>query len=482
METKQRQVAVIGGGISGLTTAWLLRKAGVDVRLFDAASSVGGCMRTDHRAGFLLEKGPFNVMVRDPAFEALMDDVAGEVEVVPADRAAKRRYIYRRGAIHVLPSNPIALATTKLLSPRGRVRLMTGLVASRRGGPFEETLEQVAVRRFGPEVADTFISAAVSGIYAGDIGKLTLKACFPGVARVDREARSIIGFGLAKALGSIGHRKNRKRRRWRGLVSLDGGLGALSDALGRRLGSDLLTGCQVRQIKRNGTGHDVTFQDEAGTTQTQSFRQVVIALSASGAGQLLAPALPEAGDQLGSIESASMVVINLGFHREDVGHPLDGFGFLVPRNEPDFPLMGMLWADSVFPHHAPRDRRLLRVFIGGARDRSAVGRSADELVDTAIGAVRDLLQIRGEPCLVDICRHKSAIPQYHQGHTEKIARIRSAVDSVPGLHLVGNYLEGVSLNDCVRLGARVAGEVAQEVNGLQDSDTTVNNMEEVNAS
>ena len=482
MGTEPRQVAVIGGGISGLTTAWLLKKAGVDVCLLEAAPVVGGCMRTDRRDGFLLEKGPFNVMVRDPAFESLLEDLSDDVAVVSADRAAKRRYIYRRGALCALPGNPLALATTRLLSLRGRLRLLAGLVVSRRGGPFDETLEQAATRRFGREVADTFISAAISGIYAGDISQLTLKACFPNVARIDREVRSIIGFGLGKALGSMRNRKKRRPRRWRGLVNFDGGLGALSDALGKRLGPDHLVGCQVRKIERTNVGHDVTFQRGSEGVQTLSFRQIVVALSASGASRLLTPVLPEVGNLLGTIESATMVVLNLGFRRDDVGHPLDGFGFLVPRNEPDFPLMGMLWADSVFPHHAPEGRRLLRVFIGGPRDPSAADRSDAELVGMTMEAVRELLQLHGDPCLVDICRHKAAIPQYHQGHTEKIARIRGAVGRVPGLHLVGNYLEGVSLNDCVRVAARVADEVAQEANSHRGVGAAARNMEEVIAS
>lgn len=482
MGTEPRQVAVIGGGISGLTAAWLLKKAGVDVCLLEAAPVVGGCMRTDRRDGFLLEKGPFNVMVRDPAFESLLDDVSDDVAVVSADRAAKRRYIYRRGRLCALPGNPIALATTKLLSLRGRLRLITGLIASRRGGPFEETLEQAATRRFGQEVADTFISAAISGIYAGDIGKLTLKACFPNVARIDREVRSIIGFGFGKALGSMRNRKKRRPHRWRGLVSFDGGLGALSDALGKRLGPDLMVGCQVCRIERTSVGHDISFQRGTENVRTQSFRQIVMALSASGASRLLSPALPEVGNLLSTIENATMVVLNLGFRRDDVGHPLDGFGFLVPRNEPDFPLMGMLFSDTVFPHHAPEDRRLLRVFIGGPRDPSAAGRNDAELVGMTLDAVRNLLQLRGDPCLVDICRHRAAIPQYHQGHTEKIARIRDGIGRVPGLHLVGNYLEGVSLNDCVRLAARVADEVAQEANSHRGVGAAARNMGEVIAS
>lgn len=462
MNETPRECVVIGGGISGLTAAWLLKKAGVDVCLMESTATVGGCTQTEHRAGFLLEKGPFNVIVRDPAFEALLDDFSDEIKVITAGPSAKHRYIYRRGSIHRVPSHPFALATSKLLSVRGRARLLTGLLLSARAGPFEQTIEQAATRRFGSEAADTLVSAAISGIFAGDTRKLSVDACFPSVRRIDREARSLIGYGLTAAMKSMWQRKNRPKRRWRGMVSLDGGLGALTGALGRRLGADLMTQCQVRKLERNANGHEVTFQAENGETRTVQCRHVFSALTAAATARLLQPTLPEAGNVLASIESASMVVLNLGFRREDVGHPLDGFGFLVPNCEAEFPLMGVLWSDSAFPHHAPADRRLLRVFIGGSRDPSAVARSDDELIATAMGALRELLSVKGDPCLIDVCRHKSTIPQYHEGHREKIERLRAVVGCVPGLHLIGNYLEGVSLNDCIRLSARVAGEVLQE--------------------
>ncbi len=159
---------------------------------------------------------------------------------------------------------------------------------------------------------------------------------------------------------------------------------------------------------------------------------------------------PEMAVITASIQSASLVVLNVGFRRSDIGHPLQGFGFLVPQNEPEFPLMGVLWADSIFPHHAPPDHRLIRVFIGGARDPDAVSRSDDDLLETAMNSLRGLLQLSGDPVLVDVCRYPAAIPQYHVGHAEKIARLRTVVATKPGLHLVGNYLDGVSLNDCVR--------------------------------
>ncbi len=253
MTAQRRDVIVVGGGISGLTTAWRLEKAGIDVCLLEAAPSVGGCSQTKHKDGFLLEQGPFNVMVRDPSFEAMLEELSGSVRVIPADDSSKLRFIYRRGRLHVVPTNPISLLTTALLSFGAKLRLIRGLFWSSRPQAAEETIEQVVTRRLGAEIADTMVSAVVNGILAGDISKLSLPACAPTIARIDGEMRSPIGYGLSKAFGK--RKKPRHKRKWRGLVSIDGGLGALMETLAERLGSDCLTGCRVQSIKADDGGY-----------------------------------------------------------------------------------------------------------------------------------------------------------------------------------------------------------------------------------
>jgi len=468
MSERVREVIVVGGGISGLTTAVQLKKAGVDVCLLEGDSTVGGCTRTERRDGFLLEKGPFNVIVRDPAFEALLDEFADEVRVVTASPAARIRYIYRHGQLHAVPTNPVALATTRLLSFGARCRLLAGLARSPRGGTHEETIEQVATRRFGQEVADTLVSAVISGVFAGDVSELSLRACFPSVADIDAKARSLIGFGLWSAFRS--GRKKKRRRRWRGLVSIDGGLGALTSAMGKRLGEDLLAGCAANDVASADGAYQVAYRTGTGETGSLQCRHLVMAAPVAEAGRLLAPLVPQMTELVSSIRSASLVVLNLGFRRGDVRHPLEGFGFLVPRNEPDFPLMGVLWADSIFPHHALPDHRLIRVFIGGTRDPQAVSQSDEQLVARASDALRDLLQISRGPMLVDVCRYEAAIPQYDLGHADRIDRLRAAMATRPGLYVVGNYLEGVSLNDCVRLATATAHRVIRAV--AEESEST----------
>ncbi|MDO8631864.1 MAG: protoporphyrinogen oxidase [Phycisphaerales bacterium] len=462
MNDDLRDVIVVGAGISGLTAAWNLKKAGMDVLLLEASSEVGGCARTERRDGFLLEKGPFNVMVRDPAFERLLEDVSADVNVIKADRAARSRFIYHGGRLLAVPTNPAALVATRLLSLRGRYRLLRGLITSPPAGDGEDTIAQAATRRFGHEVSDRIVSAAISGIFAGDVRRLSLKACFPGVGRIDSTTRSLFAYGLKSAISAMRTKKAAHRRKWRGLISFDGGIGALTTALARRLAPNLVCNCAVEQVRHQAGVYELTCCTSDGTACTFRCRRLVVGSPVAEAARLLRGMLPEAADILTSIESASLVVLSLGYRRADIGHPLTGYGFLVPQNEQDFPLLGVLWADSIFPQHAPPDHRLIRVFIGGARDPGAVKRSDAELLATATNALRDLLRISGEPVLVDVCRYPAAIPQYHLGHVQKVQRLYNMIEKhgLPagqaGLHLIGNFQAGVSLNDCVRLAAATA--------------------------
>lgn len=471
MSGTTREVIVVGGGVSGLTTAWHLHRLGVDVALLEAEARVGGCTKTERRGGFLLEKGPFNVIVRDPSFQALLEAMADRVNVVTASKAARARFLYRRGRLVKVPADPFSLLFTPLLSPGARLRLVRGLFYSGKGSDEEETIEQVASRRVGVEATDTLISAVVSGIFGGDIHKLSLPACFPSVARVDRQARSLVGYGIAQAFRGGRTKGGKPRRRWRGLVSIDAGLGGLMEALGATLGDDLRTGIAVREIRAlergesDGARYELLCRTNAGNDETWRCRRLVLATPAPASAELLEGLVPDAAADLRGIESVSLCVLNLGFSASDISHDLRGFGFLVPRNEPDLPVMGILWADSIFPHHVPEGKRLIRVFVGGARDPGAVDRNDAQLLDAGMNTARKLLGIRGDPMLVDVSRWREAIPQYYPGHVERIRRVRTAVAARQGLFLVGNYLDGVSLNDCIRLGTVTGERIAEDIAG-----------------
>jgi len=455
-------VIVVGGGICGLTAAWRLMRAGARVRLLEEQDTVGGCIRTEQRDGCLLEKGPFNVLVRDDVFHELLDACADEIEPIRASDEAGARFVLKNGRLHRVPTGPGALVKSPLLSTGAKLHMLIGTLLSPRARQDDPTIAQVAQRRLGAEVADTFISALVAGIFGGDSDKLSLKACFPSVWQFDRSKRSPliyeVGVLRRKKREALEHPERQSRK---GLISFREGLGSLPAWLGRQCGDDLVTNCRVESIKSHDgrfivRAHDVV----TGVSRELSAGHLLVATPASVTADLLRSVCPTAASELGSIPTASLVVLNLVYRATDVGHPMRGYGFLVPGSERGMPVMGVLWADSAFPHHSTPDQRIIRVFLGGTRDPEAVSRSDDELLQISSNALRDLLQIRGEPERADICRWPNSIPQYHCGHTELIERVERELESTPNLHLVGSYLRGVSINDCVRQGIEIGDRIA----------------------
>jgi len=452
---EQGDILVIGAGISGLTVAWKLHQAGRNVRVIDANDTVGGCMRSERRDGYILEKGPFNVMVRDEAFESLLEDFSQDVRVVAANKkAGRRRFILRGDRLLEVPSNPVTLMTSPLLSVRARLRLLRGLLYSAPGDA-NDSIDDAAARRLGPEFAETLVSAMVSGIVAGDSRRLHFQSCFPNLARIDSQVRSPIGFGLRRAIGG---RKTKHQRKWPGLISFENGLGALPEAIAHRLGSRVTTNAAVDVIEPDAAGYTAYFR-HWNLPQTIHCRQIVLATSHAATAALLRGIEPEAANVVGTIDAASLVVLNLGYEATRCGHPMEGYGFLVPRSEEDSPLLGVLFADSVFPHHAPDGRRLVRVFLGGPRDPDAATRSERDLLALARPPLQRILGLASEPDLVDVCRWHHAVPQYERGHGAKLERLETLLQGHPGVHLAGNFVGGVSVNDCIGSAVRLAESV-----------------------
>lgn len=462
-----RDVMVIGAGISGLTTAWRLHRAGVDVGLLEADATVGGVMRSERRDGLILEKGPFNVLVRDDSFHEMLDACQGDVTPVIAAEEAQKRFIYKGGVIHEVPTGPGPLIGSKLLSMPAKVRALTSMLISPRAKEAEPTIDQAARRRLGGEVADIFISSIVAGVFGGDSRNLSLKACFPNAYSFDQNRRSPLLYEMevlkAKKRKLEQHPERKKRK---GLVSFEGGLQSLADWLAGELGDRLETGTRVERIEREGDGYRI-FAQRDGESVEYGAKRIVLATPSEPTAKLLEPHVPDASRLLRGIEHASLVVLNLAFRSEDVGHPMQGYGFLVPRTETSMPVMGVLWADSAFPHHAHQGTRLIRVFLGGAKDPEATERSQEELLATAMDALRAKLDLKGDPTHIDLCRWPKGIPQYTLGHTERIAKVRKLLTALPGVHLVGSYLTGISVNDCVRDGTAMAKAIVMEMGAGQ---------------
>lgn len=436
------RIVVIGGGISGLSIAWTIgrRDPSAEVILLERRSRTGGNIWTELVDGYRCEAGPDGFLDNAPATLELVKQLGIEDRLQPSSDAARRRYIFRSGRLHEIPTGPRGFVTTRLMSVAGKARLLCEPLG-RKAPDGDESILAFASRRIGREAASVMVDSMVSGVFAGDARALSLRACFPKMWELEREYGSLV-----KAL--IATRKTRKKDDAAGapagrLTSFVNGMSELVDTLTERLGPAVRLSTPATFVKRlEGGGWQIGVP--GGTFEADA---IVLAGPASEAAALLHPMDRELADDLNQIPTASLAVVCLGYDAAAAG-PLSGFGFLVPRSE-GTRILGTLWETSIYPNRAPEGKALLRVMIGGALDPDAVSVPDAELIRTVRDELQRTMGLNAVPEFVKIVRHRRGIPQYVGGHLDRLARIDAALTRLPGLHLAGNSYRGVSINSCI---------------------------------
>jgi oxygen-dependent protoporphyrinogen oxidase len=466
-----RSVAVVGAGITGLVAAYELRRRGVNVTLYEASSQSGGSIRTSHADGFLAEHGP-NSFVTSAPVDALLAQLHLQDDVVEANPSANRRYLLRGGELLPFPLTPLAMLSTRLLSFRAKLRiLLEPLVRARQEGG-DESVASFVRRRMGHEVLDYTVDPFISGIFAGDPETLSMAHAFPRVLELERTYGSLSkglmaqrksgGKGVERpAIAPAAHdgpipvpAPTRAR-----LISFVDGMQTLTDTLEASLAGTVKLGCPIRLVHRQESRWVV----DAGQDGASRSRTVDAVVMATPAHILAAMELPAALRKFASpverVEYPPVSTLTLGFRREDVAHPLDGFGVLIPAVEKRN-ILGVLFNSSLFPSRAPDGYVAITCFVGGARMAERAREDADKLMERVLVDLRQLLGVRGEPVFAKHVYWPRAIPQYTVGYqTVKDAADRTEAQN-PGLYLAGNYRNGVSVGDCVASGLQVAGQVA----------------------
>jgi oxygen-dependent protoporphyrinogen oxidase len=451
-------VVIVGGGISGLAIAWFLHEQGRAVRVLEAGARLGGVIDSEQSDGFLVERGP-NSTLQKPgtAEDALGRLVAGaglDGRLLEAGAAGRKRYVLRAGRLQPLPASPPAFLATGLFSWRAKLRLLREPFIGRAGE--EETIARFVERRLGREFLDYAVEPFISGVYAGNPTELSVRAAVPKIYELERSYGSLIrgAIALGKAAKGAGAPAGR-------MVSFDRGMAALPQAVADALPEGACrTGCRIVALRRSAEGWDLHWEGEAGSGVEQA-RSLVLALPAPAAARLLAPLSPQAAEILGTIPYAPIVGLALGYQRDQVRHPLDGFGFLAPRRE-GMRVLGGLFSSSLFAERAPTGKVLVSAFIGGTTDPGAAALGDKELLDRVTADLARALGIRGAPGFVRITRYERAIPQYTLGHLERIAALDSAVEALPGLFLQASWRAGVSVADCIRNGEALARRIAKQ--------------------
>ncbi|MFQ5704459.1 MAG: protoporphyrinogen oxidase [Gemmatimonadales bacterium] len=447
------RVVVVGGGIAGLTTALHLKDAGLNVLLLEARGTLGGNISTDRTDGWIIERATNGYVDNASATEHLVDRLGLRGRVRKANERAAKRFLYRSGRLHPLPTNPLRFVGSRVLSPIGRLRVVLEPFFARRARENKDrTVYEFARSHIGHEAATVLVDAMVSGIFAGDIHQLSLASTFPKMALMEAKYRSLVRAMLDRRRDTAGGPAGPAGT----LTSFDDGLDVLIAALGEALGDSVRVATPVAAIQRGNPWEVAT---ESGDTIGAD--AVVLATPAWAASRLLAKTDPSISEILAAIRSAGLAVVALGYDTAAVGGEPDGFGFLVPRNQ-GLRTLGCLWDSSLFPGRAPTAKVLLRVMIGGAHDADAVGLDDAALLDIARRELGSTMRITAAPVMSRIYRHTRGIAQYTVGHRSRIEAIERRLHSaMKGIWLAGSSYYGVSMNACIAKAGVQAAEISR---------------------
>jgi oxygen-dependent protoporphyrinogen oxidase len=461
-----KPVAIIGAGITGLTAAFTLRRAGIPVAVYEAAPRAGGAIRSLRQDGYLAEYGPNTILETSPKITQLIRDVGLESRRLEPDPKANARYLVRSGRPIAMPSSPLGFLSTDLFSLRAKLSVLREPFLPRRSAEGEESIADFVTRRLGLEFLDRAIDPMVAGVYAGDPNRLSVQEAFPKLA--DLEANygslikgSILGARERKKRGEIA--KDRAPK-----FSFDEGLQVLTDALAESLGSSLHCGTSISQIRRVGEEwHLALFSGEGEFSA--GHRAVIYA----GTAHKLAEMKVDVGSgalhlsPFSEIRYPPVASVVLGFRREDVTHPCQGFGVLIPKIE-GFSILGTIFSSSLFPNRAPAGHLTLTSYIGGERHPELALLLPEEITSLVQHDLERLLGARGEPTFRHFAIHPKAIPQYNIGYGRYRKLMEEIEAATPDFYFAGQYRDGISLSDSILSGCKIADQVILKTTDFRD--------------
>lgn len=465
-----KKVIVIGGGISGLTAAYWLNKSGTDVTVLEKEARGGGSIRTVRDNGYLIECGPNSTLDLYQEADDLCESIGLSKEKIYGDESAKNRYVVRDGRLRPLPMGPLQFLSTDLWTIQGKLRLMCEPFIRKFDDSHEETIAEFVKRRTGQEFLDYAIDPFVTGVFAGDPYQLSFKSCFPKMHALERNHGGLVKGAL------FGRKKKGEPKRKMRLFSFSDGLEALPAAIRYILGDRFVGGCNVQSVKKAGGGFEVIAEPPSFTSGTSSAvpspsgggtgrgwvntaDTVVVATPAFATARLLQPVSDIISAHLKQIKYVPIVIVFTGFDKNHIKQKLDGFGFLVPRKEArerSYSILGSIWSSAIFHGRSPEGKAALTTMLGGARNSDILKHTDRELLEMTLRDLRFILGIEEKPHYVQIIRHTMAIPQYTIGHQDHIEAVQETLKKIPGLHLAGNYINGVSVGHCIAEATKLA--------------------------
>jgi oxygen-dependent protoporphyrinogen oxidase len=464
-----KRIVIVGAGISGMCTAhFLVREfsaAGrsVEILLFEAEKVPGGKMRTIREDGFHMEWGPNGFLTNKPHSLELVKELGAEDRLARSSDLARKRFIFSGGMLHRLPETPQAFFRSRLLSLRGRVRILGELFAPGPPEGVDESLGDFARRRLGPEALEKLLDPMATGIYAGDPDRMSLASCFPLIHDLERKYGGLVKgmIALQRERKKAGEKREMSAGPGGVLLSFDHGVQALTDILADRLSDGLHLDVKVNRVTRR-EGKILLSLEDSGRRGEIDTDVAVLATPAYAAAGLLEGLDPAFREALAAIPYSSISVVALGYDKAALGNPLDGFGFLIPRGERR-KILGALWDSSVFPNRAPEGKALIRAMVGGVRRPELAALPPDEMFRLVRSELSATMGVTAKPVLSRSFFHERGIPQYLVGHGKVLERIEERLAAHPGIYLNSNAYRGIALNDCVLQSRLTAERIARDL-------------------
>lgn len=475
MTSKQKRAIVIGGGITGLATGYrLLREANnrnfhLTLTLLEAGNRVGGVIQTEHREGFIIEHGPDAFITTKPWAKALAEELGLTDKFIGTNPKVRQSFVVRKsnllpvpeGFYMMAPGSFLPFIKSPIFSWRGKLRIALDLFISSRSDVTDESVADFVRRRLGKEAFERMAQPMIGGIYTSDAENLSLKATFPRFIEMEQEHGSIIKALIAQKRKSTQTSRDTSGPRYSLFLSFTDGMQTLVDALAENLSKNIRLQSPVTSIKKKESGiehtcqHDSEWRVYLDNGEVLEADLLCIALPALQTGNILSQVSPQLSDKLNTIPYSSSATVNLAFRREDVSHPLNGMGFVVPITE-QRNLIGCSFSSVKFENRAPSDYVLLRAFVGENTYYIKGKPHSDELASIVYKDLSELLGISAEPIFSVVSQHSQAMAQYQVGHQQLVSEIDELANGLNGIVLAGNAYHGIGIPDCIHSGEQAA--------------------------
>lgn len=442
-----KKITILGAGISGLTTAYLLQKKGFDVAVIEKNNRPGGAMESVHEQGFLFDRGPNSLLETVPLIGQLVGELGLEPEVIYANEEGNKRYILRNNQLHALPTSLKAFLQTKLFSTAAKFRLLKEPFVGRSDDGYYQSIAEFVKRRLGQEFLDYAINPFVAGVYAGRPEKLSVASAFPKLYALEEKYGGLM-------IGAFKSAKERKKRaevskQSAKMLSFKNGMQTLPLALAKHLGNRVLTDSEIISVEKSADEKFIVtyLTDEKKYTIVSD--AVLSTIPPYGINKLLSNFDANIDVVFSKIEYPPVLVCYLVYPKNVIGQPLDGFGFLIPEKEKKS-FLGAVWSSVIFTDRSDEKHAAFTLFVGGMRNPEIIDENREKLVARVQDEFESIMKISGEPFYKSTRFWAKAIPQYNLGYIETENYFDAFEANNPGIFLGGNYRGGVSVGDCIK--------------------------------